>query len=105
MFKFSSCSVIKVFVLGILLDSKLSFDSHITSLCKIIGQEMSALARINHYRTPDRKIYLFGKFRFSYCQLWMSTTQYLSNTLNSIQERALHLIYNDYELPFHRILE
>ena len=35
----------------------------------------------------------------------MFTSQYLNNALNSIHERALRLIYNDYELPFDRILE
>ena len=35
----------------------------------------------------------------------MFTSQYLNNALNSIQEKALHLIYNDYELTFDRILE
>ena len=37
--------------------------------------------------------------------IWMSTSQYLKNSLNSIHERALCLIYNDYEHPFDRILE
>ena len=32
-------------LLGILLDSKLNFDSHITSLCKKAGQKVSVLAR------------------------------------------------------------
>ena len=35
----------------------------------------------------------------------MFTPRYLNNALNSIHERALRLIYNDYELPFDRILE
>ena len=34
-------------LLGILLDSKLNFESYIISLCKKAGQELSALARIN----------------------------------------------------------
>ena len=36
-------------ILGIALDSKLNFDSHIASLCKKAGQKLSALARINHF--------------------------------------------------------
>ena len=96
-------------LLGILLDSKLNFDSHITSLCKKAGQKLSALARINHYLTPDQKLLLLNsvvKSQFSYCPLiWMFTSRYLNNALNSIHERALRLIYNDYELPFDRILE
>ena len=96
-------------LLGILLDSKLNFDSHITSLCKKAGQKLSALARINHYLTQDQKLLLLNsvvKSQFSYCSLiWMFTSRYLSNALNSILERALRLIYNDYELPFDKLLE
>ena len=40
---------------GILLDSKLNFDSHITSLYRNACQKLSTLARINHYVTPDQK--------------------------------------------------
>ena len=86
-------------LLGILLDSKLNFDSHITSLCKKAGQKLSALARINHYLTQDQKLLLLNsvvKSQFSYCPLiWMFTSRYLNNALNSIHERALRLIYND----------
>ena len=96
-------------LLGILLDSKLNFDSHIISLCKKAGQKLSALARINHYLTPDQKLLLLNsvlKSQVSYCPLiWMFTSRYLNNALNNIHERALHLIYNDYELPFGKILE
>ena len=96
-------------LLGILLDSKLNFDSHITSLCKKAGQKLSALARINHYLTQDQKLLLLNsvvKSQFSYCPLiWMFTSRYLNNALSSIHEGTLSLIYNDYELAFERILE
>ena len=36
-------------LLGILLDGKLNFESHITSFCK----KLTALARINHYFYPN----------------------------------------------------
>ena len=46
------------------------------------------------------------KSQFSYCPLiWMFSSRYLNNVLNHIYKRALRLIYNDYELPFDRILE
>ena len=96
-------------LLDILLDSKLNFDSHITSLCNKAGQKRSALARISHYLTQDQKLLLLNsvvKSQFNYCPLiWMFTSRYLNYALNSIHERALRLIYNDYELPFDRILE
>ena len=91
------------------MDSKLNFDSHITSLCKKAGQKLSAPARINHYLTQDQKLLLLNsvvKSQFSYCPLiWMFTSRYLNNALNSIHERASRLIYNDYKLLFDRILE
>ena len=87
----------------------MNFDSHITSLCKKAGQKLSALARINHYLTQDQKLLLLNsvvKSQFSYCPLiWMITSRYLNNALNSIHKRALHLICNDYEISCDRILE
>ena len=47
-------------LLGILLDSKLNFDSHITFLCKKAGQKRSALARISHYLIQDQKLLLLN---------------------------------------------
>ena len=91
-------------LLGILLDSKLNFNSHITSLCKKAG----ALGRINHYLTQDQKLLLLKlvvKSQFSYCPLTWMFKQCLNNVLNSIHERALRFIYNDNELPLDRILE
>ena len=96
-------------LLSILLDRKLNSDSHITSLCKKACQKLSVLVRINHYLSPDQKILLINsevKSQFSYCPLiWMSTSRYLNNVLNSIHQRTLRLIYNDYKLPFGRIFE
>ena len=66
---------------GNLLDSKLNFDSHITSLFKKAGQKLSALARISHYLTQDKKLLLLNsvvKSQFTYCPLiWMFTSRYL----------------------------
>ena len=95
-------------LLSILLDSNLNCDSHITSLCKKAGQKLSALSRVNHYLTQDQKLLLLNsvvKPQFSYRPVvWMFTSRYLNNALNSILERTLRLIYNDHELPFDRIL-
>ena len=75
-------------LLGILLGSKLDFDSHITSLCKKARQKRCGLARINHYLTPDQKLLLLNsvvKSQFSYCLLiWVFTSRYLNNPLNRI---------------------
>ena len=40
-------------LLGIFLDSKLNFQSHIGSLCRKAGQKINALARLKNYLTSD----------------------------------------------------
>ena len=92
-------------LLGILLNSKSNFESLITSLCKKAGRNLCGLAGINYCLNPYQKLLLLNsevKSQFSQCSLiwWMLTSRYLNNALNSIHERALRSIYNDYELPF-----
>ena len=84
-------------LLLIFLDSKLNFESHITSLY-----------RLKNYLTLDQRNLLLNsviKSQFTYCPLiWMFTSHYLNNALNNIHERALRLIYNDHEKSFSSIL-
>ena len=44
-------------LLGIFLDSKLNFESHIGSLCRKADQKINALARLKNYLTSDQKTY------------------------------------------------
>ena len=94
-------------LLGIFLESKLKFESHIASLCKKAGQKINALARLKNYLTSDQRILLLNSVipsQFTYCPLmWMFTSRYLNNALN-IHEWALRLIYNDREKSFNSIL-
>ena len=46
--------------LGILLESKLNYNSRITSLCKKAGRKIIALPSINHHLTPAHKILLLN---------------------------------------------
>ena len=73
-------------LLGIFLESKLKFESHIASLCKKAGQKINALARLKNYLTSDQRILLLNSVipsQFTYCPLmWMFTSRYLNNALN-----------------------
>ena len=95
-------------LLGIFLDRKLNFESHIGSLCRKAGQKISALAKLKNYLTSDQRNLLLNsvmKSQFTYCPLiWMFTSRYLNNALNNIHERALRLLYNDHEKSFNSIL-
>ena len=89
-------------LLGIKFDSSLSFEGHITNLCKKASQKLHALARIV-------KVFLmkaFIKSQFSYCPLiWMLHSRTLNNRINNIHERALILTYKDNKSSFKQLLE
>ena len=56
-------------ILGITIDNKLTFYSHIESICRKAGQKPSALFNISSYLETDKKELLFKsmvKLQFSY---------------------------------------
>ena len=91
-------------LLGMIVDKKLSFDSHLRTLCKKVNQKVSALARIVHFLPfPKRHLIMktFIESQFSYCPLvWMFCSRTMNTKINRIHERALRLIYQDYESTF-----
>ena len=59
-------------LLGISIDTTLSFEHHITSLCKKASQKLHALARIAHYMDFEKRTSLMKAFeisQFNYCPL------------------------------------
>ena len=78
----------KEVILGITTDNKLTFDSHVKSMCRKAGQKLSALARISPYLETDKKELLFKsmvKSKFNYCPLvWMFRSRKANNLINKI---------------------
>ena len=62
-------------LLGVKFDSNLSFENHVTSLCKKASQKLHALAGISRYMDLNKLTNLMKAFitsQFSYCPLiWM----------------------------------
>ena len=96
-------------ILGITIDNKLTFDSHIKSICRKADQKLSALSRISPYLETDKKELLFksmGGSQFSYCPLvWMFCSRNANNPTNKIQERSLRSITNDKISTFEHLLQ
>ena len=96
-------------LLGIILDSKLSFEDHINNLCKKASQKLNALARIASYvclekRKTVMKAYIISQF--GYCPLvWMFHSRGLNNKINSLHERALRITYGDRSSSFEDLLK
>ena len=95
-------------LLGINIDNKLSFDEHVTGLCRKASQKLHALSRISHFtKTQQRQIIMksFINSQFGYCPLvWMFHSRKLNKRINNIHERSLRIVYDDTESTFRELL-
>ena len=95
-------------LLGITIDSNLSFNKHVNNLCKKASAKLNALARIAGYMDfPKRRLIIkaFVTSQFDYCPLiWMFHSRALNNKINSIHERALRITYSDRTSTFEELL-
>ena len=96
-------------LLGIILDSKLSFEDHINNLCKKASQKLNALARIAPYMCLEKRKTVMKAYvasQFGYCPLvWMFHSKSLNNKINSLHERALRITYSDRSSSFENLLK
>ena len=96
-------------LLGISIDTTLSFEHHITSLCKKASQKLHALARTAHYMDFKKRRSLMKPFaisQFKYCLLmWMLHNRALTNRINGIHKRVLRLAYQNENLSFSELIE
>ena len=95
-------------LLGITIDSNLTFENHINSIYKKASQKLNALARIAPYMNIQKRRTIMKSFvtsQFSYCPLiWMFHSRRPNNKINSIHERALRITYQDNTSTFHELL-
>ena len=91
----------------ITIDSNLTFENHISSICKKASQKLNALARIAPYMNTQKRRAIMKSFvtsQFSYCPLiWMFHSRRLNNKINSIHERALRITYQYHTSTFQEL--
>ena len=94
---------------GILIDSELSFDQHISSICSKASKKLHALGRIASFMSFNKRRTLMKAFiesQFNYCPLiWMFHSRTMNNKINRIHERALRLVYSDHVSSFDELLK
>ena len=92
-----------------MIDKRLSFETHISKLCKKAGSKLSALARISRYMDANKLKILMRAFvisQFEYCPLvWMFHSRHLNSKINRIHETAVRIAYKDYDSSFNALLE
>ena len=96
-------------LLGVVIDSNLSFEDHINNMCKKASQKLNALARVSSYMDIHKRKLLMKSFitsQFGYCSLvWMFHSRTLNNKINSIHERSLRITYSDNISTFEELLK
>ena len=96
-------------LLGILIDSNLTFNDHLKVICKKASQKLTAISRFSHILSEDKRIILLKTFfesQFNYCPLiWMFCSKTINRKIDRLHERALRLAYKDYVSSFHELLE
>ena len=94
-------------LLGVHIDKRLSFDEHVSNLCKKAGRKLSVLARLSSYMTLTQRRVLMKSFietQFGYCPLvWMFHGRVLNRKINHLQGRPLKIVYKDSISSFHEL--
>ena len=98
----------EVEILGITLDRNMNFHTLNKSICRKVGQKLSALLRISPCLDQGKKVLLYKsmvKSQFDYCPLvWMFCSRQSNNLINKVYERGLRLTYRDETKDFQQIL-
>ena len=91
-------------MLAIIIDDKLTFKSHIKTLCRKARGKMRAISRLLNDLSDSQKILIFNsltKSQCNYCPLiWMFCSRTSNKMINKIHERALPCILNDHTSDF-----
>ena len=95
-------------LLGVKIDYELNFNEHVSSLCKKAIQKLNALSRIASCMTFNQRRLITNCFitsHFSYCLIvWMFHSRKLNERINHIHERALRIVYKDFNSSFQELL-
>ena len=86
-------------LLGVTIDSRLTFDVHISNLCKKASRQLHVLRRFSCILSTKNKLSIFHSFilsHFKYCPVvWHFCRKNKIDMMEKIQERALRFVYND----------
>lgn len=95
-------------LLGVDLDSELKFDTHVSNICAKASKKLNILKRLSKFLNFSQKRLIFKSFfesQFKYCPLiWMFHSRALNSRINRLHERALRIIYDDYDSSFESLL-
>ena len=96
-------------LLGVLLDSKLDFNEHISNICRKSAWQLYALRRVAKYLTYEAKMYIFKSYiasNFNYCKVvWHFSSKKNRLKLEKLQEKGLRIVTDDYTTSYDDLLK
>ena len=96
-------------LLGMHVDSNLTFEEHIKFILKKANQKLCALMRVSRFLNTDKLRILAKAFiesQFNYCPLvWMFHSRTANKKINKLHERTLRIVYKDKSLTYEQLLE
>ena len=99
----------KVELLGITIDNRLSFEEHISNLCKKAALQLNALKRVAKFLNFSQRKVLAQSFvlsDFNYCPLiWHFCLANDLHKMEKIQERTLRFVHADYASSYATLLQ
>ena len=99
----------EVKLLGVKIESDLTFTSHLETICKTASQKLNALSRLCSIIPFNKRKMLMQAFflsQFSYCPLvWMCHSRKVNTRINNLHNRALRLVYRDENSSFEELLQ
>ena len=96
-------------LLGINLNNRISFDTHVANICNRVSKKLHALARISQFMNTHKRRMTMKAFlasEFGYCPLvWMFHSRKLNGRISKLHEMTLRMVYQDYVSSFTELLE
>ena len=97
----------EVKLLGVTIDSKLNFKSHVKALCVKTNRKVSAFARVARYLDLQKAKLLYQSFvasTFKYCPLiWLFCGKTANENIDRVHKRALRVLLHDHRILLFRL--
>ena len=91
-------------ILGVEIDNKLNFESHINEICNKTSKQINALKRMKHFLDRTCKNIIYNSYissNFNYCPIvWMFTGKINLEKIEKTNKRALRYVANNYEAEY-----
>ena len=91
-------------LLGVEIDNTLSFNKHISTICKKASKQLNVLKRLAFNLDSDSKLCIYRSFimsNFNYCPvIWHCCGSLNTKKVEKIQHRALKFVFNDDESEY-----